>query len=176
MTSYHTALWLALSVGAGVCLQASDASAYVEMGANGAASCKPSNPARASAFFITNFYTENTSTVNEYLTCSMPQWNVNGYLVGTVATHVYFSGTAAGGTVLCTAQSGYHYGSLVVAQANTQTLMLAPGMDGSIQFPSLSRSQPYYSVAFTCRIPPGFKVGLIRSFDSNPPSGFAWVP
>ncbi len=169
--SRHTALWLALSVGVGFCLQASDASAYIESVTTGTGSCKPSTPARAAAFLITNFYTQNNSTTNEYLVCSVPQWLLQN--VNTISTDVYFTGTTAGGTVLCTAQSGYSFGGVFVGQAHSRTVVMAPGLaSGYISFPALLRPQPYYTVAFTCRIPPGFKLGLIVNVDPDPPGGY----
>ena len=171
-----TALALTLGIGAVLALAAApEAKAFVVMPTNGAAACKATNLAGQSAFYVSNLYLWNSSTSNQYLTCFMPTWNL-GYGVNTFSTQFWWTAGATGGSVTCTAQSGYYAGSNLVAQGNTQTLTLAANAHSYIDFPALSRPSYVYSVNMICNVPPGFKLGVIVPVDNDPPSGYGWVP
>jgi len=142
---------------------------------NGAAACKATSLAGQSAFYVSNFYLWNASSSTQYLTCFMPHWNLQ-YAVPTAATTLDWTAGATGGTVTCTAQSGYYYGGNLVAQGSTLSMTLSASQSNIQVFPSLSRAGDADTVNLICRVPPGFKLGLIEQFDPDPPSGFGWVP
>jgi len=154
---------------------APEANAFVALPTNGAAACKATSLAGQSAFYVSNLYIWNASTSNQYLTCFMPYWNLV-YARPTYATSFYWTAGATGGTVVCTAQSGYYWSTNNVAQGNTQSRTLAANTYQEMAFPALSRPVWHYTVNMICNVPPGFKLGLITQLESDPPSGYGWVP
>ena len=169
-------LSFALVAGVALGLAAPESKAVVTMTTNGTNACQATSGAGQAAFYSSHLFIWNGSASNQYLTCTLPNWST-AYGVNSSGTYLYWSaGAAAGGNVVCTAQSGWFAGVSNIAQGDTQNLTLAAGATGQIVFPSLSRPEYFYSINVICNVPPGFKLGLIIPFDANPPSGSAWVP
>jgi len=126
--------------------------------------CHPMNP--GIAFTYSNNYLTNTTSSNQYVICHF-QMNDDGSTATTkpTALDVAFASGATGGTIVCGAQEGGFYsGTNFVTSSNGQNYVMAPNSNHFIIFNTtgLTRSVAWDVLTVSCRVPPGFKMGLIE--------------
>jgi hypothetical protein len=138
------------------------ASSYRDTSAGSA--CHPVNP--GIAFTYSNNYLTNTTSTNQYVVCHF-QMDDDGALAVTKPTNldIAFTSGATGGTIVCGAQEGSFFNGVNnVTSSNGQNYIMGPSSNHFIIFNTagLTRSVFYDVLTVTCRVPPGFKMGLIE--------------
>jgi hypothetical protein len=132
-------------------------------GAGGA--CHPANGASAAKFTRAPHYITNNNTTDQFVVCHLPMDDAssspNG--IGTVELHVW--GANAGTTVACVAQTGgFYFGSVHVRSAASRShTFAAPGESWYLEWmaPALQRDGIGDTLALSCKMGPGTRLGLI---------------
>lgn len=135
----------------------------ISMPTNGTAACKSTTAAGASKFYYNHTYLWNNGTTNQYLTCVLPDWNLQTGGNDTVLQMSWAAG-ATGGTVTCTAQiGGFYLGANQIVQGNTRSATITPGGSAFMTFVNpLTHTENWQTTNIICNVPPSFKLGLIE--------------
>ncbi len=129
--------------------------------------CQPANGG-AAWFQFSNNYLTNIGTTDKYIVCHFViDEDLGG--MGAVSSIANLSvGTnsgAVGGQAVCSAQTGYHYYSTTsIMGTNVGAITLGANTYGPIQFneAALPRTATYDVLTLNCRVPGGWKIGLIQ--------------
>jgi hypothetical protein len=156
------------------------AHASIFMSTNGGGACHAAASGPTS-FKFTNTSVENTGTTDQYLICGFADFTIsNAQEALPIDTFkVYFGAGAYPGTVTCVAQMGNWFsGTLNIVSSRSQSRDLAANGIGAFiwQAADLPRSHEYETLLLNCKLPRGFKLGLIQRVEQEPASGNGWTP
>jgi hypothetical protein len=116
-------------------------------------------------FTYANNYLTNISTTDQYVVChfAMNDSSIPSPLQLTDLVVHTASGSTTG-TLICVAQYGAYYsGANHVESTQTQNLPLGAGSYGQVNFSAtFTRTQIYNTFTLNCKVPAGFKLGLIE--------------
>ena len=127
-------------------------------------SCHSASP--TPKFSRNNHYTTNIAATDQYLVCQF-QMDDDPTVPATDIKYLELSvvAGASGGTVTCVAQIGALYaGSMHLESSISRSVTLTAGNGGYLNFGAnpLIRSVYYNVLTMNCRVPTGFKVGLLE--------------
>lgn len=177
MKTFRTAL-AALVFVAGLQAAGETRAAVINLSTNGGAACKPAYGASTSFAFRTS-YAENIGTTDQYVVCHFPNWDL-GPPQGLESLQLYMTAGAYPGTVVCVAGMGYYYNTTHFTSVLSKSVTVASaGQGGVIEY--LGGELPDNgggdeSLTLNCKLPRGFKFGLIRRTQLEPGSGYGWIP
>ncbi len=133
---------------------------------SGGTACQPANGS-APWFQFTNNYLINNGTTDKYVVCNFV---IDEPGITTIEQIDYLyvntsSGAVGGQQAVCSAQIGYHAsGATTIAGTNIAAITLPAGSAGPIVFnvAALPRPQIYHALTLNCRVPGGWKIGLLE--------------
>jgi hypothetical protein len=165
-------------VAASTAPRTADADIYMSTSAGG--SCHPAFGASTS-FRFTSTYAENIGTTDQYLVCSFTNWDVGSAQLGRpiVELRVFFSAGAYAGTISCATQMGSYYaGATHFNSSLTKSTALGAGTSSDLIWSGtdLPRTEEYATLVMNCKLPRGFRLGLLQRFEPEPASGEGWTP
>jgi len=155
------------------------AQARIFMATNGGSACKPAYGA-STKFNFTEYYALNNGTTDQYVVCNFNNWSVNPVDSTALALEmlaVYFnSGATTGGTAVCTVKMGYWTNGASTESQMVKSIDLTPNSAGSITFTGadLPRKYEFQGLSMNCKVPGGFRLGLIQRFEPEPSPGMGW--
>jgi hypothetical protein len=153
---------LAVLVGAGP----AHAVRYRDTSAGGA--CHPANGAAAGKFTYGNLSLTNLGSVDQYVICHLQMDDDPTALTPTRPEILAVAVTAGAtpGTVACVGQIGYHANGVNHLRSSiSRSLALAAANNGFLLWNSgtpWAREFVYETLTLNCKVPPGFKLGLIE--------------
>ena len=129
--------------------------------------CHAANGAAAAKFSFGNHYLTNNATTDQYVVCHFQMDDEQAELITTplFLAMTATAGPASGGTVTCLAQVGnYSMGATTITASATRSAPLAAGASTTLDWSGVSwgRTQHYQVMTLNCRLPPGFRMGLIQ--------------
>jgi len=153
------------------------ARADISMTTSGGSACKPAYGA-STKFVFTELYALNTGTTDQYLVCGFANWALTGPAAkppNIVA--VYVAAGTTSGTAACTIKMAAFFGTTSVASVLVRSATLQPAESTSLYFNGLDlqRWQDYQILSMNCKLPGGFKLGLIQRWEPEPPVGVGWT-
>jgi len=155
------------------------AHAEIYLSTNAGGACKPAYGA-SDKFTFTELYAQNIGTTDQYLVCNFANFTIStGQLAAPIdELRVWAGAGATPGTLACTVKMGYWLGSPVVTSTSTKSAALGISSTGMLDFVStdLPRDSEYQVLSMNCKLPGGFKLGLIQRFEHEPTSGNGWTP
>jgi len=155
------------------------ANANVFLSTNGGAACKPAYGA-STKFNFTEYYALNNSTTDQYVVCSFANFSVGSSSTAQPVKGIYFSFDAGAtpGTAVCTVKMGYWMAGAHTASQSSKSVTVAANSNGVINFSNLDlpRSFEFEALSVNCKVPGGFKLGLIQRTEPEPVSGSGWTP
>ena len=91
---------------------------------------------------------------------------------------IYFGAGDTVGTPTCVVQVGFYTQQLYTSDVTARSVTIDPGLSDSIAFDStdMARDALYKTLTLNCKVPPGFRMGLIERTDPAPDSGIGWTP
>ena len=139
--------------------------------ASAGSACHPANGAAAAKFVRSMHTLTNNNTTEQYVVCDLRLDDVSGQPVRQVyLLRLFFTAGATGGTLWCAAQTGSHYyGTTHVTSSAAKSKALTAGDNGEVYWEAfeLSRSSQEHLLGFNCKVPPGFRLGLIELIDMD---------
>jgi hypothetical protein len=162
---------------AALCLPAGEAAASIHRNTSGGGACQPASSGSTS-FSFNNTYLENRGTTAQYVICHFTQLDFGDDALSPERLDLYFTAGASSGTPVCVVQMGWHWGTLHTSAAVARTATIAAGGTDDLTWLSgdLPRTTAAYTLTLNCKVPPGFKLGLIGLREPDPSPGTAWVP
>ena len=156
------------------------ARASIYMSTNGGAACHAAASGPTS-FKFTNTSVENTGTTDQYVICGFADLTISeGQVAQPIDTlKLYLGSGAYAGTATCVAQMGTWYSGIlhIVSSKSMSKEMTANGIGALIWLSQdLPRSHEYETLLLNCKLPRGFKLGLIQRVEQEPMSGYGWTP
>lgn len=151
-----------------------DATIYRDMSAGGA--CKAAY-AGASPFVYSATHLENKGVVDLYVVCQFQHYDIGAAQSPLMVTAALTAG-ALGGTAVCVVQMGWYDGTLHNSAVVSRGIALAPGTSGQVTWEGadLPRTSATDVLTLNCKLPGGFKLGLIEVWEPEPVSGQGWTP
>ncbi len=157
------ALSAALALGTALLVTPNTAFAVVNRNSSAGSACQPANGS-APWFQFTNNYLINNGTTDKYVVCNFVIDETSTSAITHLA--VWTNSGAVGGQAVCSAQTGYRaINTTSIAGTNVGAVTLGGGSSaGRIDFTesSLPRSDGYDVLTLNCRVPGGWKIGLIE--------------
>jgi len=156
------------------------AHARIHMSSNAGGACKPAYGA-STKFNFTELYALNTSTTDQYLVCNFTDLTIAPFTSNAQPIdmlRVFVVSGASAGTVTCVAKMG-HLADLTptVASSATGSVPMSANSASAIVLGSdLPRTNEYDVLSMNCKLPGGFKLGLIQRWELEPTSGNGWTP
>lgn len=139
---------------------------YRDTSAGGA--CHPANGGAANRFTYGNLSLTNIGTVDQYVICHLQMDDDASALTPTRPEILAVAVTAGAtpGTVVCVGQIGYHAnGGNNVRSSISRTTTLPASNNGFLVWNTGTpwvREFVYETLTLNCKVPPGFKLGLIE--------------
>jgi hypothetical protein len=152
------------------------AQTYRDTSAGGA--CKAA-AAGSTAITFGNTYLLNKSTVAQYVICHFDMFDLAGSTAqSTSMLKAYFGAGDTAGTPTCVVQIGFYTQQLYTSDISSGSVTIQPGLSDFIAFGSadMVRDAYYQTLTLNCKVPPGFRMGLIERTDPPPQSGSGWTP
>jgi hypothetical protein len=154
------------------------ASIYMSTNGGGACHAAASGP---TSFKFTNTSVENTGTTDQYVICGFADFTISGdqSALPIDTLKVYLGSGAYAGTATCVAQMGTWYsGVLHIVSSRSQNKVMTANDIGALIWLSedLPRTHEYETLLLNCKLPRGFKLGLIQRVEQEPASGNGWTP
>jgi hypothetical protein len=147
-------------------LTAHTANAAVFRDTSAGGACHAANGAAAAKFSYGNNLLTNNATNDQFVVC---HFQMDDDQAVTLTTPLYVSAAispgATGGTVTCLAQMGYFLsGQSLVSASISRSATLPAGEHTTLAWNAVSwgRTEPYQTLTLNCRLPPGFRMGLIQ--------------
>jgi hypothetical protein len=159
---------------------ASPARAEIYMSTSGGGACKAASSG-STAFRYTNLTVENIGTTDQYVVCSFTNFTV-GTDQSAEAPYflkVYLGAGAYPGTATCIAQmASWYSGAAHISSSKSNVASLeANGYTAMYWLPEdLARDHETETLVLNCKLPRGFRIGLIQRVEPEPPSGSGWTP
>jgi hypothetical protein len=165
----HVPLAVAFAFVAATTAETSQAGVFRYTGAG--AACHPANGAAAAKFTRAPHYLTNNNTTDQYVVCHLPMDDAsstpNG--IGKIELHIW--GATAGTAVSCVAQTGGFYDGIVRVRstASRAHTFAAPGEAWYLDWssPALLRDGIGDTLALSCKMGPGTRLGLITRAESE---------
>jgi hypothetical protein len=156
---------------------ATPAAASIHRNTSAGGACK-SAAAGSTAFTFGNTYLLNKATTYDYVICQFTQLDFGDDHLAPERLDVYFTAGATGGTPVCVVQMGWYWGELHTSAVVARSVVMAAGASDDLTWlgSDLPRTAAAYTLTLNCKMPPGFKLGLIGLRESDPSAGTAWVP
>jgi hypothetical protein len=133
----------------------------------------------STAFTFGNTYLLNKGTTAQYVICHFAQLDFDNDHQPPERLDVYFTAGLSADTISCVVQMGYFYNGAVITSAwQTRTATADATTSGALTWlaADLPRTAAAYTLTLNCKVPAGFKLGLIGLREPNPTSGNGWVP
>ena len=135
-----------------------------DLSAGGA--CHAANGAAVGKFTFSNFSLLNIGTTDQFVVCNFQmEEDLSLTLKAASTLSVSVTAGATPGTVTCTAQTGHHYsGATVIRSSFVRTVTLPASNNGYLLWddPAWIRINPWDTLTLNCRLPGGFRMGLIE--------------
>ncbi len=144
------------------------ASASVFRATNGGAACKPAL-SNSTSFLFNNKYAENTNTTDQYLICHLVMADLSTGPPPPQQLTIWFKAGATGGTALCLVQAGYYLDSTITSASVFSSGTAAAGGLVAVSWfePGLVRSTSNHALTLNCKVPAGWRMGLIQYATSD---------
>jgi hypothetical protein len=133
---------------------------------SGGAACHPANGGSAAKFIRSNHTLANNNVTAQYVVCEVPLDDISLQVRQISGLVIWLTAGSTGGSVTCTAQTGGHLSghTRVTSSVARSQDIVANGHDlVSWVNPALVRASDADVVTVSCRLPPGFRVGLIQA-------------
>ena len=141
---------------------------------SGGAACHPASGAASAKFTRSNHTLTNINTTDQYVVCSMSIDDIYGEPTRQVGNlTLWFTAGSTGGTPTCSVQTGKHYaGHTQLSSAVTRSVVVAANTGEQLVWngAELNRLSYHDVVTVSCRVPPGFRIGLLDLTDVD------WFP
>jgi hypothetical protein len=151
-----------------------DATIYRDMSAGSA--CKAAY-AGVSPFVYSATHLENKGVVDLYVVCQFQHYDI-GAAQSPLLVSVALTAGTLGGTAVCVVQTGYYNGTVHNSAVVARGVPLAAGASGQVVWEGadLPRASEADVLTLNCKLPGGFRMGLIEVWEPEPVSGQGWTP
>ena len=132
--------------------------------------CHAANGAADGKFTYSNNYLTNIGTTDQYVICHLQMDDDDSVpLTHPVYLAVHTVAGATAGTITCVAQEGAFYtgASNTIASSSARSATLDVGLNSNLNWDTnlLTRPAIYYTLTLNCKVPGGFKLGLIEYWE-----------